>query len=188
MSVLQSLFAAVDQAFDQVQKMHPDAVRCGKGCDDCCHAVFDVSLIEAVNLFRFFNTLPVEERKAIVEASDNALGQWREITDGGNDPALARIRCPLLADNGECRCYEARPVNCRTYGIPTEIHGKGHVCGLSGFAPGVSYPTVNLLQIQEALYRFSVDLAGVERAQKRWPLAAVLTGEAAIADLLEKIA
>ena len=186
MSLLFSLYAAVDQAFAEVQELHPDEVRCGKGCEDCCHAAFDVSLVEAVNLLRHFALLPVNEQDAVLELAIKALADWDEIAKGGVDPALARIRCPLLNEDGNCRCYEARPVNCRTYGIPTEVNGKGHVCGLSGFDTGTSYPTVNLAQVQQVLYQLSVAKAGEDRARLRWPIAAVLLGKAELDDLLNK--
>ena len=56
------------------------------------------------------------------------------------------------------------------------IHGEGHVCGLSGFDPGVSYPTVNLEQLQRALYEMSVSAGGEGLARKRWPISALLLG------------
>ena len=173
-SDLDLLFAAIDQAFMAVSKEHPEAIVCGKGCADCCHAVFDVSLVEAVNLRVHFQRLPPAMQQLVTEAAQGARQAWGQITVLHRDPSLARVRCPLLDDHGLCLCYEARPVNCRTYGIPTVIDGKGHVCGFSGFEPGKSYPTVNLASLQRRLHDLSVQLPGTERRGKRYQISTVI--------------
>jgi len=176
---LDTLFAAIDQAFEAVRQEHPEAIACGKGCADCCHAVFDVSLVEAVNLLVHFQKLDHTMREQITVAAQEARQGWEQIMESRLDPAVARSRCPLLNAQGQCLCYEARPVNCRTYGIPTVIDGKGHVCGLSGFEPGKSYPTVNLASLQRILHDLSVRLAGEEDGARRWPIASVIVEHSA---------
>jgi Fe-S-cluster containining protein len=171
---LDKLFVAIDQAFEAVRRAHPEALTCGKGCADCCRAVFDVSLVEAVNLQVHLQRLDPTVREEIARAAQEARQAWEQIMAAGLDPAVARIRCPLLDDQGLCLCYEARPVNCRTYGIPTVIDGKGHVCGFSGFEPGKTYPTVNLASLQRILHNLSVQMAGEEKGARRWPIASVI--------------
>lgn len=73
-----------------------------------------------------------------------------------NDAATMRMRCPLLGDDGLCELYDARPITCRLYGIPTVIGNQGHVCGFSGFKEGMKYPTVKLDKIQNALQDMSL--------------------------------
>jgi len=171
---LDTLFAAIDQAFNSVRQTHPEEITCKKGCADCCQAVFDVSWAEAVNLQAHFQRLAPSVQKQIAKAAQEARQAWEQFRASGLDPAVARIRCPLLDGQGLCLCYEARPINCRTYGIPTVIDGKGHVCGLSGFEPGQAYPTVNLAALQQTLYDLSVQLAGKEKGGRRWPIALVI--------------
>lgn len=171
---LDTLFVAIDQAFAAVCQAHPEAITCGKGCADCCQAVFDVSLVEAVNLQAHVQRLDPAVREEIGVAAQEARQAWERIMDAGLDPAVARIRCPLLDGQGLCLCYEARPVNCRTYGIPTVIDGKGHVCGFSRFEPGKTYPTVNLASLQQRLHNLSVHMAGEENGAIRWPIASVI--------------
>jgi len=184
MEELDDIFAVVDRAFLQVAGNFPDAVRCGKGCVDCCHAVFDLSLVEAVNLRRRILALPHDTLALISEAAEQAMGDWSRLAAEGGDLSIARIRCPLLNSNsGQCLCYEARPVNCRTYGIPIEIEGKAHVCGLSGFIPGTSYPVVRLAAIQTVLHDISVRLAGQAAGHRRFPVAAVILGDPLIESL-----
>jgi Fe-S-cluster containining protein len=170
-----NLFTTVDQVFAGVTAQFSDEVKCGQGCDDCCRAVFDISLVEAVALASIMPGLAKEVRESALKRAAEALAAWDEIEVGNAaDLAKERIRCPLLGEDGLCVCYEARPVNCRTYGVPTVIGGAGHVCGFSGFESGSDYPTVNLEQLQTVLLALSVRLAGEEAGSKRWPVAKVL--------------
>jgi Fe-S-cluster containining protein len=171
-----NLFTTVDQVFAEVTVQFPDEVKCGQGCDDCCRAVFDTSLVEAVALASVMQGLAKEVRESSLPRAAEALAAWDEIIAVGNaaDLAKERIRCPLLGEDGLCVCYVARPVNCRTYGVPTVIGGAGHVCGFSGFESGSDYPTVNLEELQAVLLALSVRLAGEEAGGKRWPVAKVL--------------
>jgi hypothetical protein len=41
--------AQADAAFKHVSEAHPELVRCKKGCSDCCYALFDLTLIEALS-------------------------------------------------------------------------------------------------------------------------------------------
>lgn len=186
-SDLDKLFVAIDQAFAAVRQAHPEEIACGMGCADCCQAVFDVSLVEAVNLQVHVQRLDPTVREQIVQAAQEAGQAWEQIMAAGLDPAVARIRCPLLDGQGLCLCYAARPVNCRTYGIPTVIGGKGHVCGLSGFEPGKSYPTVNLASLQGRLHDLSVQMAGEEKGAGRWPIAAVILNQATFGTFADRV-
>ena len=41
----EALVAEADAVFARVGEMHPDCVTCKPGCCDCCHAMFDLSLV-----------------------------------------------------------------------------------------------------------------------------------------------
>lgn len=187
MKELESLFAAVDQAFEQVAGEYAEEVRCGKGCADCCHAAFDVSLVEAVNLWRQVGSMPETVQEVMRKAARDALCVWDTLLSEKGDLSRARIRCPLLNAAGQCLCYRARPVNCRTYGIPTVIAGKAHVCGLAGFEQGKTYPVVHLEAIQRILYDLSVQMGGSDVGQRRWSVAAIVHGEPLVAGLAEHL-
>ncbi len=173
---LENLYESADRAVADVQKLYSKEVRCKKGCTDCCYAVFDVSLIEALYIRRHFDTLGRKQRRATLNIAKKAVKSWNQLVTAKADLSVARIRCPLLTDSGECACYKTRPINCRTYGIPTVIGDKSHVCGLSGFEQGKTYPTLNLAHLQKRLHEISVALEGNERGKRRWPVAAVLLG------------
>ena len=169
----ESLAAEVDTIFDNIQAEHPDCVSCGLGCSDCCYALFDLSLIEALYLnHRFNEAYSGAKRSIIMERADKADRQAYQIkmkmfkaTQKGTpaseilaEVARMRIRCPLLGEDDKCDLYDARPITCRLYGIPTSITGESHTCGKSGFKEGVSYPTVHMDKIQDRLMLLSLEL------------------------------
>ncbi len=166
----ESLAALADQAFDKMGESHGDCIRCERHCDDCCHAVFGLFLVEAAYLQHRFAPLSSEEKSAAVlrcAKADRDLArvqqQIREREGAGGEPlALGRVRCPLLNEAQDCALYTARPVTCRIYGVPTKVQGKARVCGRSGFKPGGSYPAFDLDGVFRDLYDMSKEL--VEKA------------------------
>jgi len=169
----EEILKVADQVFDRVEKEYAACVKCKIGCADCCHALFDLTLIEALYLNHKFNSefegLARKERLARANKVDRqinkikrkAFGDLRAGKDENEilaDLARERARCPLLNKEDTCELYPYRPVTCRFYGIPTAIGGKGHTCGLSGFVEGKQYPTVNLDKIHEQLQNISAEL------------------------------
>lgn len=169
-SRLQELYRFIDHTVEKIYTQHPAEIRCKKGCADCCHAVFDISFIEASFLAQYLHS----HRKILQRQQGNAEKaaiSFEQLVKSGKNPSTARIRCPLLDDNDLCLGHEVRPVNCRTYGTPTVINGKAHVCGLSGFDNNKKYSTIDLAPIQNSLKNFSVGLAGEEFGNRRFPIA-----------------
>jgi Fe-S-cluster containining protein len=169
----EKLVAAADAAFDRVKQAHADCVKCVKGCADCCHALFDLTLIEALYINHRFKQKCLGGGQAELEEKANrADRQLAKIKRRAHQEFLAgkpeaeiladlareRVRCPLLNTEDLCDLYDHRPLTCRFYGIPTAIGGKGHTCGLSGFKPGEKYPTVNLDAIHARLQELSAEL------------------------------
>jgi Fe-S-cluster containining protein len=169
----EKLIAAADAAFERVQQVHAQCVKCAKGCADCCHAVFDLTLIEALYInHRFKQELKDAagsdfEEKAnrtdrlmakIKRRAQEELLAGKPEADILADLARERVRCPLLNETDLCALYRYRPLTCRFYGIPTAIGGGGHTCGLSGFKEGETYPTVNLDAVHARLQEISAEL------------------------------
>jgi Fe-S-cluster containining protein len=167
------LLEQIDSAVSAVAARFPDEFRCRKGCSDCCHAAFDISLAEAVLIMEHFNLLGRKTRRDILKRAKHAKRRWEDALNARENLSLIRIACPLLSPDDQCLLYDVRPVNCRTYGAPTEIEGKGHVCSLSGFASGRTYPTVRLHLIQNSLLELSLKI-NAQIAMNRWPIANVL--------------
>jgi Fe-S-cluster containining protein len=168
------LVSDVDKIFKTVQEAHGDCVRCEVRCSDCCHAVFDITLIEAVYINYHLNqTLPRKKRRPVVIRAEKADRKYYQIKQRlqkmyvgeGKSPeevfvqlAHERVRCPLLNDDDLCDLYEKRPITCRVYGIPTSIGGKSHTCEKSAFKEGTAYPTVNLDKMNDHLFALSAEL------------------------------
>ena len=161
-----------DAAFKHVSEAHPELVRCKKGCSDCCYALFDLTLIEALYVNYHFNEKVTGKEKARLIEEANRIDRatyrvkrkaFKDVEGGKNEVevlmelAKERMRCPLLNKEDICILYENRPITCRVYGIPTSSGGMGHTCGLSGFSEGAEYPTVNLDAIQKQLIQITSD-------------------------------
>ena len=50
----EALRAQADAVFSTVRNQFPQCVACKEGCSDCCHALFDLSLVEAMYINRAF--------------------------------------------------------------------------------------------------------------------------------------
>jgi Fe-S-cluster containining protein len=95
----QQLLAGLDAEIIRVTKLQTAAISCGLRCSSCCLA-FSVLPIEAACLREAIVALPSVSR-------DRPRKNLQEDAD----------RCPLLIDD-LCSIYAARPVICRTQGLP----------------------------------------------------------------------
>jgi len=169
----ESLVGMADAVFNKMCKEYEHLVKCENGCSDCCHALFDLTLVEAMYINAHFNQMfSGEEKEALLEKAGKADRRiyrikreaHKEMQKGKNEVdilgmmAIEKVRCPLLNSNDECDMYQYRPITCRFYGIPMEITGMSHTCGKSGFKEGEKYPTVKLGVIQKQLYDISGEI------------------------------
>ena len=169
----EALVEKAEAAFDRVKASHAECVKCEEKCSDCCFALFDLTLIEALYIHHKFNEkFKGSARIELVEKANRADRRiykikrhaFKELQSGRNEGellaqmALERVRCPLLSEKDLCDLYEYRPLTCRFYGIPTAIGGAGHTCGKSGFQQGTQYPTVNLDAVHGQLQQISAEL------------------------------
>lgn len=169
----EAIVAEVDAVFKKFETEMPDLVKCGKGCSDCCYALFDVTLVEAMYINAKFNEkFSGLERSAILDRADKAdreihklkrkvykaSQEGRPINDILLEVAKARVRCPMLGDDDLCSIYENRPITCRLYGVPTSIGGEAHTCNKAGFKGGEKYPTVNMDMVLDRLLAIGKEL------------------------------
>ena len=169
----EALVEKAEGAFDRVKASHAECVKCEEKCSDCCFALFDLTLIEALYLHHKFNEkYKGSARVELVEKANRAdrriykikRNAFKELQAGSNEGellaqmALERVRCPLLSEKDLCDLYDNRPLTCRFYGIPTAIGGAGHTCGKSDFKQGEQYPTVNLDAVHNHLQQISAEL------------------------------
>jgi len=174
---LDEIFNNVDNAVAIIVKEFQHLVKCKPGCTSCCYALFDISFVEAFNLAMIIKDIKRSERRKLERLAKKFKEKFLKLIKipNINTMSINKIRCPLLTDNGLCFLYFARPVNCRTYGVPTSLNGKSHVCGLSGFVEGKNYPTIELSKVQRQLLELSLQIApNKELAYKRFIIADII--------------
>lgn len=80
---------------------YDEHIACKLGCADCCDSGLTLVLVEAVVLGK---ALGVDPDRVLIQAGQPPLG------DSG--------ACALLDADKRCRAYRARPLICRTQGLP----------------------------------------------------------------------
>ena len=65
----------LDGVFESVRQQYSDCVKCKLECSDCCHALFDLSLVEALYInAQFLETVSGERQSEILENANNEEG------------------------------------------------------------------------------------------------------------------
>ncbi len=169
----EALVQMVDGVFDKVKSEYPKEVFCREKCSDCCYALFDLTLIEALYLkdkfLEKFSGIEKENIVQLADKTDRALVKmkrdaFKKVKNGGDQLEVIakmsqeRVRCPLLAEDNLCVLYDHRPITCRVYGIPTSTAGQSHICGRTNFIQGNPYPTLNMDKIYTQLQLLSAQL------------------------------
>ncbi len=121
------LVARLDAHAARVEETWSERIACQAGCSGCCHRDLSVFPLEAAAIRAW-----MEEHGVSIEAAARPTLSARalEVLDlSGAEP------CVMLDAEGQCRIYEARPVICRTHGLPLAIADDdgvyGDVCPLS---------------------------------------------------------
>jgi Fe-S-cluster containining protein len=107
-SEYRALVAKVATFTDATSARRKADITCSAGCSSCCHAWLTVSSVEAHELSLALAQLPAGERAAVHRRGERELGREAK----GEAPP----RCAMLADDGRCAVYAARPLVCRTQG------------------------------------------------------------------------
>ncbi|MDY0269642.1 YkgJ family cysteine cluster protein [Trichloromonas sp.] len=95
------LVARVDELCARIEADFREQIVCRLGCDGCC---------------RHLSLFPVEAAALAAALAEAPAVLAAEIRDRAR-AAAEDGPCPLLKD-GACRLYEARPLICRTHGLP----------------------------------------------------------------------
>ena len=125
---LGELWRKVDGFFERVGGRYPGALTCGPGCTDCCHRQLTVTGVEAARIELLIARLAPEARETLAsrlrererEREGSGAGERVDAGAGERVDAGAGIgeACVALGDDGRCAIYEARPVVCRSHGLP----------------------------------------------------------------------
>jgi hypothetical protein len=102
-----ALVAKVDDFAARVTAARQADLACRAGCDGCCQVDLTVSAVEAAAVQGYLGALPGEERAGMAARGRARLG-------GGS----ASVGCVMLDGRGCCSVYPARPLVCRTQGLP----------------------------------------------------------------------
>ena len=108
------LISRIDALCSAIESALGEQITCTAGCSACCTAI-TIFPVEAAALRDALDTLPEDEAECIRQhAALNVSGE----------------RCPLLSHD-QCLLYHARPIICRTHGLPityTEEHQQKSDC------------------------------------------------------------
>lgn len=140
------LVQIVDAAFADAARRSGDWLVCRPGCTQCCHGVFEITLLDAMRLQQGLADLQKNDpaRAARVhERTQSAVERLSPSFPG--DPTTGLLNedeeafehfaddepCPALdPDTGKCDLYAARPITCRVFGPPVRSEGGLGVCEL----------------------------------------------------------
>jgi hypothetical protein len=107
-SRLPELAAKIDAFFERVTARHGPDMQCHTGCSDCCHVRLTVTGVEAAAI-----------RAVVAGWPDAGRARLRAVI--AEAPA---DRCAALDASGRCAIYAARPVVCRSHGVPIRIRER----------------------------------------------------------------
>ncbi len=101
-----ALLAKVDAKNAEISGRVGARMLCGRGCHGCCAPGLGVSAVERAHLAAHVAATPgLQADLEALEAADPHAGS----------------RCSFLRANGDCAVYEARPIICRSHGLPLEV-------------------------------------------------------------------
>jgi Fe-S-cluster containining protein len=102
-SRLAELTRKVDAFFARVADRHGADMQCATGCSDCCHVQLSITAVEAAAIRAHVLAWPSERRRDLANAP------------------TGRDRCAALDSAGKCKIYHARPMVCRSHGVPIRL-------------------------------------------------------------------
>ncbi len=106
MSRLGELTRKVDAFFDRVAERHGTDMQCQTGCADCCHVRLTITHVEAAAIRAHIAAWPADRRHRLA-----AIEPGPE----------AGTRCAALGADDRCQIYDARPLVCRSHGVPIRL-------------------------------------------------------------------
>lgn len=151
----QAVLHKVDAKFAEIQGKHAARMQCGAGCHACCLPGLTVCGVERDHLLQHIDATPgLQERLEQLQAQN---------PHGGT-------RCSMLDADGRCLVYAARPLVCRSHGVPLHVEaGRLDACPLNftdlplaqlDAADRIDLQTLNLLL---AVVQRRYDASGAER-------------------------
>ena len=159
----------VEAEFARNKARFGDRMRCGLGCTDCCHHLFDVDTLEAQRIAAYVAGLPNPEQEKLW-ARARLYQQQHSKLEG------RRLACAALTPEGACAIYPARPLVCRKFGMPIydpRQPGRLKACELN-FLPGEEIDSEGIVERQTEIHQHWEALKARHSDGRRWTVAASL--------------
>lgn len=103
------LLQKVDAKFNEIQQRHTRHMKCQRGCHSCCLPGLTISALEAAHIANYLcDHSQLDSQAREVEQQDPFKG----------------TRCSFLNKQGACTIYEARPIVCRSHGVPIRFEDE----------------------------------------------------------------
>ncbi|MCS7181909.1 MAG: YkgJ family cysteine cluster protein [Thermoanaerobaculum sp.] len=134
------LLASYDEAWAWGAARAGSWLTCCLGCTDCCIGLFEISGADAWRLRKALSLLVQQHPDQAQQVWARARAQWAMVRSSfpgdlqsgalaGDEAArqeffarFAQLPCPLLEPStGGCSLYQARPLACRSYGLPARL-------------------------------------------------------------------
>lgn len=173
---LQSLFLNYEQVLGKVEQLWRSVearfpLHCARGCSACCYVDLTVMPVEADFLRAFLRAflqhrhleapptgsapppaaLPVPETASgTAHASFARVGRGIHDRHTRFDGLAGPSPCAMLDDAGQCSVYPARPLICRSHGIPVKVASATDFCPLNAgleAAPALNLDLLNTLLV-----------------------------------------
>lgn len=111
------LLEKTDVKSQEITKRYPDQIRCARGCHTCCIQGLTVNGLERAAIEEYLRAHP----EALAAAEQVKIENLHK-----------RQRCAFLDAQGACLIYEARPIVCRSHGVPLKIASEAKGAQNSG--------------------------------------------------------
>jgi|GEM_PF-361893 len=152
------LISRVDDLCRGIETQFHSSIVCADGCDGCCRHL-SLFPVEAVSLAAALRQLPLADRDRIQERARDSLP-----TDS----------CPLLWGH-HCLLYPARPLICRTHGLPLLMKRDGRrqvdYCprNFQGVASLPGRAIIDLDRLNETLVAVNLRFIAASSSTLPWP-------------------
>ncbi len=131
------LLEAFDRVIGDGERRAAAHLACRIGCTACCIGPFDITALDAARLRRGLEDMRLRDPEGARAVAARASAQWKVLgdsfpgarangildpDDGRREAFFARfadVPCPVLDPaTGACLLYGARPLSCRSFGLP----------------------------------------------------------------------